>query len=149
MILVVCFLHTREQMCLHQTPGRRPSRITGRVVNTVTRPWVGAPNERTSCRVHDAVVGFVDRRHRGLGISPLRIINIKSAEFFSGRSWPNICPGTIFFVFFGKLETLFLKKCAHNVRYTYLTAGIFEIQLFMATPSFHLHRSYNKCFMFC
>ena len=104
MILVVCFLHTREQMCLHQTPGRRPSRITGRVVNTVTRPWVGAPNERTSCRVHDAVVGFVDRRHRGLGISPLRIINIKSAEFFSGRSWPNICPGVFFFLFF--LENL-------------------------------------------
>ena len=119
-------------MLLYQTPGRRPPRITGRVVgrvvNTVTRGWVGAPNERGPFRIHDAVVGFVDRCLSELGISPLRIKPL--AEFFSGRSWPNICPGTIFFVFFGKLETLFLKKCAHNVRYTYLTAGIFEIQTF-------------------
>ena len=34
-------------MFLYQTPGRCPPRITGRVVNTVTRRWVGAPNERT------------------------------------------------------------------------------------------------------
>ena len=59
--LRICFLHTREQIFLDQTPGRRPRRITGRVVNTVTRWWVGAPNERTSFRIHDAVVGFVDR----------------------------------------------------------------------------------------
>ena len=31
---------------------------------------------------------------RGLGISPLRITQL--AEFFSGRSWPNTCPGYIF-----------------------------------------------------
>ena len=46
---------------LYQTPGRRQPRITGRVVNTVTRGWVGAPNERAPFRIHDAVVRFVDR----------------------------------------------------------------------------------------
>ena len=60
-------------MCLYQTPGRRPPRITGRVVNTVTRGWVEAPNERAPFRFHGAVVGFVDRCLSGLGISPLRI----------------------------------------------------------------------------
>ena len=32
-----CFLHTSGHRLLYQTPGRRPPRITGRVVNTVTR----------------------------------------------------------------------------------------------------------------
>ena len=45
-----------------KTPGRRPPRITGRFVNTVTRGWVGAPNERAPFRFYGAVVGFVDRR---------------------------------------------------------------------------------------
>ena len=45
---VVSFLHLSAQICLYQTPGRRPSRITGRAVNTVTR-------------LHGEVVGFVDR----------------------------------------------------------------------------------------
>ena len=68
-----CFLHSSAQMCLYQMPGRRPPRITGRFVNTVTRGWVGAPNERAPFRFHGAVVGFVDLVCRGLGISPLRI----------------------------------------------------------------------------
>ena len=48
-------------MCLYQTPGRRLQRITGRFVNTVTRGWVEAPNERVSFRFHGVVVRFVDR----------------------------------------------------------------------------------------
>ena len=66
-----CFLHSSAQMCLYQTPGRRPPRITGRFVNTVTRGWVGAPNERAPFRFHGAVVGFVDRclsRTRNLAV---------------------------------------------------------------------------------
>ena len=39
-------------MCLYQTPGRRPPPITDRFVNTVTRGWVGAPNERAPFRFH-------------------------------------------------------------------------------------------------
>ena len=46
---------------LYQTPGQHPPRITHRIVNTVTRGWVGAPNERAPFRFHVAVVGFVDR----------------------------------------------------------------------------------------
>ena len=56
-----CFLHMSAQMFLYQTPDRRPPHITGSVVNTVARGWVGAPNERTWVRFHDAVVGVVDR----------------------------------------------------------------------------------------
>ena len=59
---VACFLHNSTQMCLCQTPGLPPPRISGRFVNTVTRGWDGAPNERARFRFHDAVVGFVDRR---------------------------------------------------------------------------------------
>ena len=93
-------------------------------VNTVTRGWVGAPNERAPFRFHGAVVGFVDRRP-GLGIPPLRT-NIW-LEFFSGRSWAKIGPGIIFFGVFEKFETVFSKICAHSKRYTNLLAGIFEV----------------------
>ena len=73
---VVCFLYTGGHIFLYQTPGRRPPRITSRVVNTavVTTQWVGAPNEHTSFRIHYAVVGFVDRclsRTRNLDASNL------------------------------------------------------------------------------
>ena len=57
-IFVACFLHSSAQMCLYQTPGRRPSPITGRFVNTVTRGSVGAPNGRAPFRIHRAVVDF-------------------------------------------------------------------------------------------
>ena len=95
---VACFLQSSAQMCLYQTPGRCPPPITGRFVNTVTRGWVGAPNDRAPFIFHGAVVGFVDRclsRTRNLATS-----NQHLAEFSSGRSWPNICPGNIFCFFF-------------------------------------------------
>ena len=50
-IFVACFLHNSAQMRLYQTPVRRPPRIIGRFVNTVTRGWVGAPNERAPFRL--------------------------------------------------------------------------------------------------
>ena len=71
-IFVACFLHSSAQMCLYQTSGRRRPPITGRFVNTVTRGWVGTPNERAPVRFHDAVVSFVDRclsRTRNLAAS--------------------------------------------------------------------------------
>ena len=57
-IIVACFLHSSAEICLYQTPGQRPTPITGRFVNTVTRGWVGAPNERAPFRFHAAVVDF-------------------------------------------------------------------------------------------
>ena len=52
------------------------------------------------------------------------------AEFFSGRSWAKIGPGSIFFGVFEKFETFFSKICAHSERYRNLFAGIFEIRTF-------------------
>ena len=130
------FLHSNAQMCLYQTPGRRPPPITGRFVNTVTRGWVGAPNRRAPFRFHGAVVGFVDRclsRTRNLAAS-----NKHLAEFFSGRSWPKIGPGIIFFGAFEKFETCFSKICAHSERYRNLLAGIFEILTFYGNIAFPL-----------
>ena len=60
-IFVACFLYSSAHMRLYQTPGRRPQPITCRFVNSVTRGWVGAPNERAPFRFHGAVVDFVDR----------------------------------------------------------------------------------------
>ena len=134
---MVCFPHTSDQKFLHQTPGRCPPRITGRFVNTVTRGWVGAPSERAPFRIHDAVVGFVDRCLSGLGISPLRIKRL--AEFFSGD----------FFRIFGKFETFFLKIwiCAHSERYRIFWRVSLKFELFSATWHFHGHQSYTRrCF---
>ena len=107
-IFVACFLHSSAQiMCLYQTPGRRPPPIAGLFVNTVIRGWVGAPNERTPFRFHGAVVVFVHRclsRTRNLAASSKHL-----AEFFSGRSWPKIGPGIIFFGVFEKFETFFFE----------------------------------------
>ena len=106
-IFVACFLHSTAQMCLYQPPGRRPPPITRRFVNTAIRRWVGAPSERAPFRFHGAVVGFVDRRlsrTRNLAAS-----NKHLAEFFSGRSWPEIDPGMIFFGVFENFETFFSK----------------------------------------
>ena len=110
-------------MCLYQTHGRRPPDITGRFVNTMTRGWVGAPNERAPFRIHGAVVGFVDRclsRTRNLAAS-----NQHVGEFFSGRSW---LPRNYFFGVFEKFETLFSKICAYSERHRNLLAGISEIR---------------------
>ena len=119
----VFYTDSSAQMCLYQTPGRRPPPITGRFVNTVTRGWVGAPNERAPFRFHGAVVVFVHRclsRSRNLAASSKHLV-----EFFSGRSWPKIGPGTFFvFVFFLKsLKLFFLKICAHSERYRNLMTG--------------------------
>ena len=138
-IFVVCFLHSSAQICLYQTPGRRPPPITGRFVNTVTRGWVEAPNERTPFRFHGAVVGFVDRclsRTRNLAASSKHL-----AEFFSGRSWPKIDSGNIFF---GVLESL--KRFL--LRFVLIASGteIFwrvslKFNIFMETSRFHCHQS--------
>ena len=85
-MFVACFLHSSAQMCLYQTPDRRPPPITGRCVNTVTRGWVGAPNERAPFRFHGAVVGFYIRRicrSMSVQVSESRRSNEHLAEFFS------------------------------------------------------------------
>ena len=84
-------------MFLYQTHSRRPPHITGRVVNTVTRGWVGAPNERIPFRFHDAVVGF---------FVLMSVDHSESHRFELSISlsvtWPNILPAIVFFRFFAK-----------------------------------------------
>ena len=46
-------------MFLYQTPGRRPPLVTGRVMKTLARGWVGAPIKRAPFRIREAVVVFV------------------------------------------------------------------------------------------
>ena len=126
----------RRNVFLYQTPGRRPPPITGRFFNTVTKGWVGAPSRRTPFRFHGAVVRFVDRclsRTRNLAASYKHL-----AEFFSGRSWPKIGPGIIFFGVFESLKVCFSKICAHSERYRNLLAGIFEISSFYGNIAFPL-----------
>ena len=109
-IFVACFLHSSAQMCLYQTPGRRPPPITGRFVNTATRGWVRAPNERAPFRFHGTVVGFVDRclsRTRNLAA-----LNKHLAEFFSGRYWAKIGPGVILAGSFEKFDSIFEDLCS-------------------------------------
>ena len=113
-----------------------PANITGRFVNTVTRGWVGAPNGRAPSRFHGAVVGFVARCLSGT--RNLAASNKHLAEFFSGRSWPKIGRGIIFFGVFEKFETFFSKICAHSERYRNLFAGIFEIVTFYGNIAFPL-----------
>ena len=128
-------------MCLYQRPGRRPSPINGRFVNTVTRGWVGAPIERAPFRFHGAVIGFVDRclsRTRNLAASSKDL-----AEFFSGRSWPKNSPGIVFVGFFSRFETFFSKICAHSERHSFFLAGIFEILSFYGNIAFPLSPVYS------
>ena len=113
-----------------------PATITDRFVNSVTRGSVGPPNGRAPFRFQGAVVGFVDRcmsRTRNLAAS-----NKYLAEFFSGRSWPKIGPGIIFFGVLEKFESFFSKICAHSERYRNRFAGIFEIRTFYGKKTFLL-----------
>ena len=99
---------------------------------------------RDRFRFHGAVVGFVDRclsRTRNLAAS-----NKHLAEFFSGRSWPKIGPGIIFFGVFEKFETFFSKICAHIASGTEIFWWVsLKFQLFVKTSRSHCHR-YNYVF---
>ena len=131
-IYVACFLHSSAQMCLYQTPGRRPPPIVGRFVNTVTRGWVGAPDGRAPFRFHGAVVGLSIDGCPGLGISPLRTNMPILAQD------RKIGPGITFFGVFEKFATFFSKICAHSEWYRNLLAGIFEILTFYGNIAFPL-----------
>ena len=133
----------RRLFCTQQRPhvllpDSRPTPATHHrsFFNTVTRGWVGAPNERARFRFHGGVVVFVNRclsRTRNLAAS-----NKHVAEFFSGRFWAKIGPGLFRGGGFGKFETFFLKIFAHSERYRNRLAGIFEISTFYGNIAFPL-----------
>ena len=130
------FLHISAQMCFYQTPGRRPTRITGRVVNTATRGWVGAPNDHAPFRLHDAIVGFVDRC-----VSRTRILAASKLSFSPADLGPTSAQ-EFSFSFFVQLWKLFGTICAHSERCRHLMAGIFEIHLFFGIIAFPLASVY-------
>ena len=118
-------------MCLYQTSGRRPPRITGRFAITVTRGWVGAPNERAPFRFHGAVVGFIDQCQ-----SRTRNLELTFDLSFSEADLGLTSAQELLFSFFFKFGTFFSKTCAHSERYRNLVAGIFELQTFLAIIAF-------------
>ena len=133
-------IHSGAQMYLYRTPGRaRHVCITGRFVNTtVTGRWVGASNERAPFRFHGAVVVFVDRCCRGLGISPLRT-NIW-LSFSQADLGPKISPGIII-IFFFKFETFFRRLVLVASGEEIFWRLSLKFELFLATLRFHCHRS--------
>ena len=84
-----------RSFCEHcdQRVGRSPSQARPvQIINTSYQKLPFGSGDKLF--FHGAVVGFVDRclsRTRNLAAS-----NKHLAEFFSGRSWPKIGPGTIF-----------------------------------------------------
>ena len=137
---VACFLHSSAQMCFYQTPGRRPPRITGRFVNTVTRGWVGVANERAprSDFLAQSLFSSIDVC-RGLGISPLRFniwLSFSQADLGPRSSKEILLAG-------------FLESLKLSFRIFVIIASGTEIfwrvplkfELFLATSRFHCHRS--------
>ena len=104
---VACFLRSSAQKCFYQTPGRRPPRITGRFVNTVTRGWVGAPNERAPPDFMAQSLVFSIDVCRGLGISPLRT-NIW-LSFSQADLGPRSAPELLGFFFFSSFKLFFQR----------------------------------------
>ena len=82
-------------MFLYHTLGRRPPRITRRVVNTVTRRWVGAPNGAAPFRFRDAVVGF----GRSMSVEDLECRRFEVNIWLLGRaSGQDLGGGDVFYV---------------------------------------------------
>ena len=93
-------------MFFYHTPGQLPPHDTGHGVKTVTLGWVGAPNERTPFRIHDAVEGCVDRslsRTRNLATSNQNI----RLSFSQADLGPTSAPDLLFSGFPKSLELLF------------------------------------------
>ena len=94
---------------------------------------------------HGAVVGFIDR-YLSVDDSESRRFELPFGGVFSERSWPNICPGFFFFVFFFEnfgLELFWEDFCAHSERYENIMADIVEIQFCFGNIAFPLLSVYT------
>ena len=102
-IVNTLMIYTGEPTCvgIWRLAGAR--HVSRRVMNTVTRGWVGAPNERAPFRFHDAVVVFADRC-----LSRARNISDLNWTLLMGFSQTDLGPTPaqeIFFsVFFRRLD---------------------------------------------
>ena len=117
-IFVACFLHSSAQICLYLTPGR--PRTTGLFVNTAVttvqiswRCWF--------CRS----MSIEDPESRRFELTP-------KVEFFSGRSWPNICSGIMlpFFLKVSLVRNFFCKIFVLIVGDTTTLWRVFEVHFF-------------------
>ena len=136
MFFVVYFLHASGQMFFCQTPGQRPPHITGRRVNTVTRGWIGALDERAPFRIHDAAVGVVDRclsRTRNF-VALNQTYRLSFSQAFLAPTSAQEC----FFSFVFKSFAFRRNIRAHSERYRNTAAGIIEIQYFYGNIAFPL-----------
>ena len=111
-------------MCLDQTPGRRPSHITGRFVNTVSRGWVGALKSAPPSDFMAQSLALSIEFCRGPRISPLEM-NF-CLRFLRPRSAQNV----FFFGVFETCDTFFSMVCAQSERYINLLSGVFEIRTY-------------------
>ena len=103
-IFVICFLHNTGRKFLYQTPGRRPPRITGRVVCTGQRVgW--SPQGRRPVQISRCNRWFC--RSMSAEDSEFRRFELNVARGCSGRYWPIIWAG-FFLFFFLKVATFFL-----------------------------------------
>ena len=107
---------------LYQTPGRRPSHLTRRVVNAVITGWVGAPKKRTSFRkfMTPSLVWSIDACRR-LGISSLQSKHL--AEFF--RSWRKISAQEINMAVIFEIQSFILQHRACIVVVGLISADCF------------------------
>ena len=129
---VACFLQSSAQMYLYQTPGRRPPPIISRFCEHHDQMVDWSPWRARPVQISYAVVGFFDRLsvqdsesrrfEQTFGwvfLTPIlaQDSNKHLAEFVSGRSWPKIGPGIIFFGFFWKVkEKIFLIEDLRSQR---------------------------------
>ena len=128
-IFVSCFVHTSGQLFFIIRLVTLPPHDAGHGVKKMAVGWVGAPNERTPFKIHDAVVGFVERcqsRTRNLAAS-----NQSSAwvllKPILAQHRPQIC----FFRAFPTVWNLFFfLTCPYEACSSDSLAGIFEIQPF-------------------
>ena len=103
--LSVFYTRASKCFCIRRLAGARHA-SPAVLWTLVTGGSVGVPNERALFRFHDAVVSFVDRcLSRTRNLADIRVKHL--AEFFSGRSWPNIWPGMFFSFFFPSSLELF------------------------------------------
>ena len=98
------------------------------VLWTLTRGWVGAPNERAPFRFHDAVVGFFDRylsRTQNLAVRINVSLSVSQADL-----WPQRPAAIVFFVIFVEFCIFFVKIRGHSERCRNIAVGIVEINTF-------------------
>ena len=127
-------------MCLYQTPGQRPPRITGRFVNT------GHRVDRSPERARPVQISWGSRwfcRSMFVEDSQSRRFKLSFGLVFLRPILAQDLPRNYFFRFFLKVGNLKKRSCAHCERYRKRLASIFEIGTFSGSIAFSLSSVYD------